>query len=129
MDALTFHTIWPWVFFGLILMILLVVMAFCFTEFALAINYIKAKKRLSDEKENMPPQFDELPHVTIQIPIFNEKYVAERAIRSCADINYPLDRLQIQILDDSTDETVEISRNTEVEPYAFDSSVQFIYRD
>ena len=105
---------WTWIFFGFIMFILLVVMAFCLTEFALALNYIKAKKRERKHPEKDLKQIDELegyPMVTIQLPIFNEIYVAERVIRSAANINYPKDRLQIQILDDSTDETAVLSRS------------------
>jgi cellulose synthase/poly-beta-1,6-N-acetylglucosamine synthase-like glycosyltransferase len=54
-------------------------------------------------------QFAELPLVTIQLPMFNELYVAERLLESIASIDYPKDRLEIQVLDDSTDETQEIA--------------------
>lgn len=57
-----------------------------------------------------PAQFDELPRVTVQLPMFNEMYVAERLIDSIARIDYPKDKLEIQVLDDSTDETQEIAR-------------------
>ncbi|MEP2027043.1 MAG: cellulose synthase family protein [Reichenbachiella sp.] len=49
-----------------------------------------------------------LPVVTIQLPIFNEKYVAERLIDCIVKLDYPIDKLEIQVLDDSIDETVEI---------------------
>jgi len=54
--------------------------------------------------------FAELPAVTVQLPLFNEMYVVERLLDSMAQIRYPRDRFQIQILDDSTDETQEICR-------------------
>ena len=57
-----------------------------------------------------PPQPEDWPRVTLQLPIFNERYVVERLIRACARIDYPRDRLQIQVLDDSTDDTTEITR-------------------
>jgi len=50
----------------------------------------------------------ELPMVTIQLPIFNEVYVVESLIKNVCAINYPKDKLEIQLLDDSTDETVEV---------------------
>src|SRR5687768_2197578 len=50
-----------------------------------------------------------LPPVTIQLPIFNEMYVADRLINAVAEIDYPRDLLQIQVLDDSTDETTGIA--------------------
>ena len=50
----------------------------------------------------------ELPRVTVQLPVYNELYVAKRIIEAVADFDYPSDRLQIQVLDDSTDETSAI---------------------
>ena len=54
--------------------------------------------------------FDDLPLVTIQLPVFNELHVVDRLFDSVAKIDYPQDKIQIQLLDDSTDETVEICR-------------------
>jgi len=54
-------------------------------------------------------RFKELPAVTVQLPIFNEVYVAERLLRSVSEVDYPRENLQIQVLDDSTDETREIT--------------------
>ena len=54
--------------------------------------------------------FRELPRVTIQLPMYNEQAVARRLIDATCRVAYPLDRLQIQVLDDSTDDTVEIVR-------------------
>ena len=51
------------------------------------------------------PALDPLPTVTIQLPLYNEVYVADRLIEAVAAIDYPRDRLEIQVLDDSTDET------------------------
>jgi cellulose synthase/poly-beta-1,6-N-acetylglucosamine synthase-like glycosyltransferase len=58
----------------------------------------------------LPPALTRLPRVTVQLPIYNELYVAERLINAVARLDYPADRLEIQVLDDSTDETVEIVR-------------------
>lgn len=52
----------------------------------------------------------ELPRVTVQLPLFNERFVAERAVRAMAALDYPADRLQIQVLDDSTDDTTDLLR-------------------
>jgi cellulose synthase/poly-beta-1,6-N-acetylglucosamine synthase-like glycosyltransferase len=59
----------------------------------------------------------ELPLITVQLPLFNEMYVVERLVQAITEIDYPRDRLEIQVLDDSTDETVNIARAT-VENYA-----------
>ena len=53
--------------------------------------------------------FEQLPKVTVQLPIFNEVYVVERLLRSVSELDYPRELLQIQVLDDSTDETREIT--------------------
>ncbi len=59
----------------------------------------------------------ELPFVTIQLPIFNEQFVVDRLIDSICKLDYPRDRFEIQLLDDSTDETVEVASQI-VERYA-----------
>ncbi len=53
---------------------------------------------------------EELPVVTVQLPCFNERYVIERLIEAVCKLDYPREKLEIQVLDDSTDDTVEISR-------------------
>jgi cellulose synthase/poly-beta-1,6-N-acetylglucosamine synthase-like glycosyltransferase len=55
-----------------------------------------------------PTEFGELPLVTMQLPMFNELYVAERLLESIARLDYPKDKLELQVLDDSTDETTQI---------------------
>ncbi len=50
------------------------------------------------------------PHVTIQLPIYNERYVVERLIESICRLDYPKHLLEIQVLDDSTDDTVKFAR-------------------
>jgi len=64
-----------------------------------------------------PGRFAELPRVTIQLPIFNEQYVVERLVEAICKLDYPKDKLDIQVLDDSTDETAQVAR-TVVERYA-----------
>jgi cellulose synthase/poly-beta-1,6-N-acetylglucosamine synthase-like glycosyltransferase len=56
-------------------------------------------------------RFTELPIVTVQLPVFNEMHVVDRLLDAVAALDYPQDRLQIQLLDDSTDETVDICRD------------------
>lgn len=58
-----------------------------------------------------PVRDDDLPAVTVQLPVYNEAHVVARLIAACARLDYPRDRLHIQIIDDSTDETTrEIQR-------------------
>ncbi|HEY7785274.1 MAG TPA: glycosyltransferase [Pyrinomonadaceae bacterium] len=54
----------------------------------------------------------ELPHITVQLPLFNEMYVVERLVKAVTEIDYPREKFEIQVLDDSTDETVKIAEAT-----------------
>jgi cellulose synthase/poly-beta-1,6-N-acetylglucosamine synthase-like glycosyltransferase len=74
-------------------------------------------KHRRDRATDPPSQFDELPRVTVQLPIFNEQFVVERLLDSACRLQYPWEKLQIQLLDDSTDETASVARNL-VERYA-----------
>src|SRR5579872_6571566 len=65
-------------------------------------TYFKYRKNATHEP---PSRFEQLPRVTIQLPIYNERYVIERLIDEVTKIEYPKELLQIQVLDDSTDET------------------------
>src|SRR5450631_2645104 len=58
-----------------------------------------------------PPPVTDWPRVTIQLPIFNERYVIERLVEAVSRFDYPAGLLDVQVLDDSTDETQEIARN------------------
>src|SRR3990170_1109014 len=63
------------------------------------------------DKEAKPgPALDPLPVVTLQLPLYNEMYVADRLIDAVCRIDYPRELLEIQVLDDSTDETQDIAR-------------------
>lgn len=70
-------------------------------EFILLLFAVFSKKR-SEQKT-----LTEYPKVCIQLPLYNEKYVVERLIDVVCQMDYPKDRLEIQVLDDSTDETVD----------------------
>src|SRR5919204_3981025 len=61
--------------------------------------------RNRDKAPKPQPPLDPLPVVTIQLPLFNEMYVADRLIDAVCRIEYPRELLEIQVLDDSTDET------------------------
>jgi cellulose synthase/poly-beta-1,6-N-acetylglucosamine synthase-like glycosyltransferase len=85
--------------------------------------------RHRNEVPTPPKHFDDLPFVTVQLPMYNEMYVAERLLEGCASIDYPKDRLEIQVLDDSTDETTEIARAKAEELRARGFDVTFRHRD
>jgi len=66
--------------------------------------------------------------VTIQLPLYNELYVAERVIRSACEVDYPAHLLEIQVLDDSTDETLELTRGLVAEYQARGVSIVHLHR-
>ena len=70
----------------------------------------------------------ELPLVTVQLPVFNEVYVIERLVNAVCEMEYPKDKLEIQLLDDSTDETVEVSRRLVAEWAARGFDIKHIHR-
>ena len=85
---------------------LLLIFMYALAQLNLLFNYLSSKR----SKENCE-SFDfskpeEIPLVTIQLPVYNEMYVMERLLDNIAKIDYPKDKLEIQVLDDSTDETV-----------------------
>jgi cellulose synthase/poly-beta-1,6-N-acetylglucosamine synthase-like glycosyltransferase len=55
---------------------------------------------------------EDLPLITVQLPLFNEMYVVERLVKAVTEIDYPREKLEIQVLDDSTDETVKLAETT-----------------
>lgn len=84
--------------------------------FAYGLNFFhlawRAHRDRSDLKETASAQLSRLPSVTVQLPIFNERYVARRLIEAAAALDYPSRLLEIQVLDDSTDDTFSIVKET-----------------
>jgi cellulose synthase/poly-beta-1,6-N-acetylglucosamine synthase-like glycosyltransferase len=93
-----------YIIIGIYTVALIYVTLYCLVQFHLLIKYGKGRKHL-----NQPPRplaySDDLPDVTVQLPIYNEQFVVERLIDNIVKLDYPPDKLQIQVLDDSTDET------------------------
>jgi cellulose synthase/poly-beta-1,6-N-acetylglucosamine synthase-like glycosyltransferase len=70
----------------------------------------------------------EWPPVTVQLPIHNERYVVERLVRAAAALDYPRERLQIQVIDDSTDDTTEIAAGLVTELQSQGLNIQLLHR-
>jgi cellulose synthase/poly-beta-1,6-N-acetylglucosamine synthase-like glycosyltransferase len=68
------------------------------------------------------------PVVTIQLPMFNELYVVERLIKSVCNINYPKDKLHVQVLDDSTDESIQVAEKLVQDFKAMGYDIEYIHR-
>ncbi len=83
------------------------------------------------KRVNVKPKgsFPILPNVTIQLPIFNEMYVVERLLDATSTIDYPKEKMEIQVLDDSTDETSIILKKKVDELRRKGYSVTYIHRD
>lgn len=86
--------------------------------------------RFKDRAAAAPAQrFDDLPPVTVQLPLYNERFVVEDLLDCIAQLDYPSEKLQIQVLDDSTDETTELAANKVRELAARGVPIEFIHRD
>ena len=108
--------------------VLFILAAYGAHRYWLVYLYYKHKKNKTTEPPAHFP-FDELPRVTVQLPIFNEQYVVERLLDAVCRLDYPKEKLDIQLLDDSTDETVEVARIL-VERYAaLGNPVVYLHRD
>ncbi|MBL8023729.1 MAG: glycosyltransferase family 2 protein [Elusimicrobia bacterium] len=88
---------------GLYLFSLAVMVLFALHRFWILYLYIRYYKRAP--RLETPPPPSEWPFVTVQLPVFNERYVVTRLIDAAAGLDYPKDRFEVQVLDDSTDDT------------------------
>lgn len=86
---------------------LLLIFMYALAQLNLLFNYLNARKKAADSPKFNLSSPSETPHVTIQLPVFNELYVMERLLSNISEIEYPKDKLEIQVLDDSTDESFE----------------------
>ena len=106
--------------------VLIILAAYGAHRYWLVYLYYKHKKNKTTDPA---AYFDDLPRVTVQLPIFNEQYVVDRLLDAVCKLDYPREKLDIQLLDDSTDETVEVARAL-VERYAaLGHPVSYLHRD
>lgn len=106
-------------------LILLILSVFGVHRYYILRLYRKHRKDVKKPLDN----FDKLPVVTIQLPMFNEKYVAARLIDIVSCMKYPSDKLEIQVLDDSTDETSEIAAEKCKEVRKRGIDIKYIHRE
>lgn len=106
---------------------LLLVFFYSVLQLSLSIAYVRNRKKKNLETK---PVYDPAttPKVTVQLPMFNELYVADRIIETIAKFDYPADKLQIQVLDDSTDETKDVIAKKVAEVAARGINIQHIHR-
>lgn len=85
------------------------ILIYSISQLHLLLNYLRSKKIYDSSPGFDLSKPEETPHVTIQLPLYNEMYVVDRLLKNIAEIEYPRHKLEIQVLDDSTDESVEIT--------------------
>src|SRR5690554_2638025 len=86
---------------------LLLIFMYALAQLNLLFNYLNARKKHKESPTFNFSNAEEIPFVTIQLPVYNELYVMKRLLDNIALIDYPPDKLEIQVLDDSTDESFE----------------------
>jgi cellulose synthase/poly-beta-1,6-N-acetylglucosamine synthase-like glycosyltransferase len=107
------------------LAVLTIICVYGLHRFFLVVMYYRVKRQTSE----LRACFRELPPVTVQLPMYNERNVARRVIEQACRLDYPRDRLEIQVLDDSTDETAEIARQTVERLRAEGHNIVYIHRE
>ncbi len=89
---------------------IVLIFMYSLAQLNLLFNYLSSKKANKNCETFDLSKPEEVPFVTIQLPVFNEMYVMDRLLDNIALMDYPKDKLEIQVLDDSTDETIETTR-------------------
>jgi cellulose synthase/poly-beta-1,6-N-acetylglucosamine synthase-like glycosyltransferase len=94
-------------------------------RYTLVYLYYKYRKNANSAPSR---QFAELPLVTVQLPIYNEQFVIDRLIEAVCAMEYPREKLEIQLLDDSTDETQEVAADIVARYAALGHPIEYIHR-
>jgi cellulose synthase/poly-beta-1,6-N-acetylglucosamine synthase-like glycosyltransferase len=106
---------------------MLFILGFSLVQLQLALVYRKSKKK----PQNTPAKYsfgNGFPLVTIQLPIFNERYVVARLLEAVARLDWPRDRLEVQVLDDSTDDTSSVILQKIKEPHLSKLDIRYLRR-
>jgi cellulose synthase/poly-beta-1,6-N-acetylglucosamine synthase-like glycosyltransferase len=93
-------------------------------RYELVYHYFKNQKNVPGP----PPPVAQWPAVTVQLPIYNERYVIERLIETVAQFDYPRQLLDIQVLDDSTDQTQQVARACVERHRALGVPIRYLHR-
>ena len=107
---------------------LLLIFMYAAAQLNLLINYLKYKNKEDNSVKLDFTNPKEIPYVTIQLPVFNELYVMKRLLKNIAKIDYPKDKLEIQVLDDSTDESIEMTSKYIIKVQELGFDIQHIRR-
>jgi len=129
-DQQTFKGLYHWNWFDLTMLlpyfaVMIALSYYGVHRYTMCYNYYKFKKNYHPD----PPQhFTELPRVTVQLPIFNEQFVIDRLIEAVCAMEYPREKLDIQVLDDSTDETQQVAAAIVARYAALGHPITYIHR-
>ncbi len=104
--------------------ILLVLATYGMHRYQLVYYFLKYRQNIPA----LPAAPEQWPRVTVQLPIYNERYVIDRLVEAVAQVDYPADRLDIQVLDDSTDETRAVARGCVVRHAAAGVPIHYLHR-
>jgi cellulose synthase/poly-beta-1,6-N-acetylglucosamine synthase-like glycosyltransferase len=126
----TFQGLYHWNWFDLTLlipyfMVMIVLAIYGVHRYTLCYLYFRNRKNYNP---NPPKHFEELPRVTIQLPIFNEQFVIDRLVEAVCNLDYPKDKLEIQVFDDSTDETQEVASGIVARYAALGHPIVYLHR-
>ena len=126
----TFRGLYHWNWFDLTLLIpyfavMIVLSIYGIHRYTLCYLYFKHRKNYNPDP---PKHFEELPRVTIQLPIFNEQFVIDRLVEAVCNLEYPREKLEIQVLDDSTDETREVAAGIVARYAALGNPIVYLHR-
>lgn len=110
----------------LYLAIIFVLAMYGFHNLMNTLLYITSRSTIQKKKKVQP--IKRYPRVTIQLPIFNEKYTIKRLLEAITRLDYPADRLQIQVLDDSTDDTAALSKSLVDEYKSSGLNIEWLHR-
>ena len=126
----TFHGLYHWNAFDAAVLlpyfaVMIVLALYGVHRYTMCYLYYKYKKNYNP---NPPRHFDELPRVTVQLPIYNEQFVIDRLLEAICAMDYPRERLEIQVLDDSTDETQAVAAAIVARYAAMGHPIEYIHR-
>jgi len=105
--------------------VMAILAAYGIHRYTLVYHYFKNRNRSAGP----PPEISVWPRVTVQLPIYNERYVVERLVDAVAQFDYPRELLEIQVLDDSTDETQQVARDCVERWQGLGLPISYIHRD
>lgn len=106
--------------------ILTVLAIYCGYRIKQVIDFWRYRKFVPQAKSQY--EEEDLPRITIQLPLFNEMYVVERLLKAVTQVDYPREKLEIQVLDDSTDETVSLAEATVARYKKEGLAISYIHR-